>query len=187
MAEISFGRASAADGSKPLAAEAVPIGTTVRSESVQHVRLGENSEVKAQQAWRLYFETTQRISRALESELKVQAGLVMSDYNTLLVLWEAPEHTVTMSVLARKLVFSPSRLNYRIKVLEDAGLVSKKGCADDKRAHNVTLTAKGAEVFLAAGRLHKKHIDEVFLSHVSDEEIEVLGRVFGRIDAALED
>ena len=149
------------------------------------IKFGLGRDALAQRSWRLYFETSQRIRQNLEANLKERAGLTVSDYNTLLLLWEAPAHTLTMSVLARKLVFSPSRLNYRIKVLEDAGLVTKAECAEDKRAHNVALTEAGAQAFLNAGRQHRENIDEVFLSHVDDEELEVIERVFERIGRSL--
>ncbi|MDN6123024.1 MAG: hypothetical protein L0I80_04015 [Brevibacterium sp.] len=70
-------------------------------------------------------------------------------------------------------------------MLEDAGLVTKTECTDDKRAHNVGLTEAGAQAFLSAGRQHRENIDEVFLSHVDDEELEVLARVFARIAKSL--
>lgn len=149
------------------------------------IRFGPGRETLALTAWRTYFETSQRIRQALEAQLKDDAGLTVSDYNTLLLLWEAPERTLTMSALAKKLVFSPSRLNYRIKVLVDSGLVTKSSCPEDGRAHIVALTEAGARAFLVAGAQHKAYIDEIFLGHVSDAELEVLESVFTRIDRAL--
>ena len=149
------------------------------------VRFGRGRDALAQRSWRMYFETSQRIRQNLEGRLKDRAGLTVSDYNTLLLLWEEPTRTLTMSVLARKLVFSPSRLNYRIRVLEDAGLVTKTECADDRRAHNVGLTEAGAQAFLDAGRQHREDIDEIFLTHIDDEELEVIDRVFARISETL--
>ncbi|WP_166972887.1 MarR family winged helix-turn-helix transcriptional regulator [Brevibacterium atlanticum] len=149
------------------------------------IRFGRGRETLAQNAWRTYFETSQRIRQALEVQLKDDAGLTVSDYNTLLLLWEAPERTLTMSALAKKLVFSPSRLNYRIKVLVDSGLVTKAPCPEDGRAHNVALTEAGARAFLAAGAQHRAYVDEIFFDHVSDEELEVLETVFTRIGGAL--
>lgn len=155
------------------------------AEEVQPIRFGQQSEALAQRSWRRYLETTQRISQLLETRLKARTGMVLGDYNVLLLLWEAPERTLTMGALAKRLVFSPSRLTYRIKVLEDAGLVAKTECPQDKRAHNVSLTEKGGQAFLAAARVHRQHIDEVFLNHVSDEELAVIEQVFTRIDSAL--
>ncbi|GAA1643236.1 MULTISPECIES: MarR family winged helix-turn-helix transcriptional regulator [Brevibacterium] len=150
------------------------------------IRFGRGREERAQWAWRTYFETSQRIRQELDDRLKEQAGLTVSDYNALLLLWEAPDRTLTMGALAKGLVFSPSRLNYRIKVLEDAGLVEKTTCADDRRSHNVRLTEVGARRFLDAARLHRRAIDEVVLSQVSDEELEIIGTVFSRIAAGLD-
>lgn len=149
------------------------------------IKFGQGRDLLAQSAWRVYFETSQRIRQALEARLKEDAGLSVSDFNALLLLWEAPGRTLTMSALARKLVFSPSRLNYRIKVLEDAGLVVKTSCPSDGRAHNVALTEAGARAFIAAGGRHRGNVDEVFLDHVSDEELEVLHRVFSRLSQML--
>lgn len=146
---------------------------------------GRSREVLAQSSWRIYFETSQRIRQALEAQLKDDSSLTVSDYNTLLLLWETPGRTLTMSTLAKKLVFSPSRLNYRIKVLEESGLVTKTPCPDDGRAHNVALTEAGAQAFLAAGARHTSYVDEIFFEHVSDEELAVLESVFARIGRAL--
>ena len=148
------------------------------------IRFGRGREERAQEAWRTYFETSQRIRQVLDDRLKEQAGMSVSDYNTLLLLWEAPERTLTMGTLAKRLVFSPSRLNYRIKVLEDAGLVEKLACAADRRSHNIRLTEAGGRRFLDAARLHSRAIDEVFLSHVDDAELEVIDTVFARIAKA---
>ena len=63
------------------------------------IRFGLGKETLAQNAWRTYFETSQRLRQALEVQLKDDAGLDVSDYNTLLLLWEAPERTLTMSAL----------------------------------------------------------------------------------------
>lgn len=145
------------------------------------IRFGRGREERAQQAWRTYFETSQRLRQVLDDRLKEQAGLSVSDYNALLLLWEAPERTLTMGALAKRLVFSPSRLNYRIKVLEDAGLVEKLACAEDRRSHNIRLTEAGGRRFLDAARLHSRAIAEVFLSHVDDAELEVIETVFSRI------
>ncbi len=60
------------------------------------IRFGRGREERAQQAWRTYFETSQRLRQVLDDRLKEQAGLSVSDYNALLLLWEAPERTLTM-------------------------------------------------------------------------------------------
>src|SRR5699024_1866846 len=121
-----------------------------RGPIMTRIQFAKSRDLLAQSACRVYFERSQRIRQALEARLKEDAGLSVSDFNALLLLWEAPGRTLTMSALARKLVFSPSRLNYRIKVLEDAGLVDKTLCPSDGRAHNVSLNETGAQAFIAA-------------------------------------
>ena len=136
------------------------------------------SSAKQQEAdWRAYFEVANRMAVELESRLKADSGLVLSDYNLLLLLWEEPEHTLTMSQLATGLVFSPSRLNYRVRVLEKAGYVRKSGCPNDRRAFNVTLTPAGRQAFLDAGRIHARHVDTLFYSVLGPEKVALLGDI----------
>lgn len=113
-------------------------------------------------AWRSYLETSQRLIGYLDTELRAETGLGLSDYNLLLLLVEAPARTLRMSVLAERLVFSAPRLNYRIGVLEKKGWVVKSACPQDGRAHLITLTDAGWEEFRAAGRVHRGHIGAVF-------------------------
>lgn len=113
-------------------------------------------------AWRAYFETGQQVVNRMESELKEDTGLNLGDYNLLLLLVEAPARTLRMSELADGLVFSAPRLNYRVGVLEERGWVVKAPCAEDRRAHNVTLTDEGWQEFRRAGALHRRHIEKYF-------------------------
>lgn len=120
------------------------------------------AEAEVLEAWRSYLETSQRLIGHLDTELRVETGLGLSDYNLLLLLVEAPARTLRMSVLAERLVFSAPRLNYRIGVLEKKGWVVKSACPQDGRAHLITLTDAGWEEFRAAGRVHRGHIGAVF-------------------------
>src|SRR5699024_12382502 len=92
-----------------------PVRPAARGSIMTTIKFGQGRDLLAQNAWRVYFETSQRIRQEMEARLKEDAGLSVSDFNALLLLWEAPGRQPTMSTLARKLVFSPSRLNYRIK------------------------------------------------------------------------
>ncbi|GAA4284865.1 MarR family winged helix-turn-helix transcriptional regulator [Brevibacterium daeguense] len=136
-------------------------------------------------AWREYFETAQRLTTRLDAELKSGTGLSLSDYNLLLVLVEAPNRTLRMSVLADRLVFSAPRLNYRIGVLEEKGWVVKSASPDDRRAHLVTLTDEGFRRFLGAGRVHRAHIEKFFESALQPGDAEHILRISAAIDSNL--
>ena len=77
------------------------------------------------QAWRAYFEATALLQDRLDRTLKDGADLHLADYNLLLLLSEAPEGRMRMGELARLMVFSPSRVTYQVKTLEQRGLVER--------------------------------------------------------------
>lgn len=128
----------------------------------------------ALEAWRAYFETSQLITAQLDASLREHSGLDLGDYNILLVLAEAPQHTLRMSVLARCVVFSVPRLSHRIGVLVGRGWVSKVPCPDDRRASNIVLTDPGREVFAQAARRHREDVRAVFDDVLSDEQVSAL-------------
>ena len=138
------------------------------------------------EAWRLYFETSQRVMARLGAALKDDAGMDFADYNLLMVLAEAPQRTLRMTVLAEKIVFSVPRLSYRIGVLVDRGWVLKEACAEDRRVHNIILTDAGTAALVAAGRDHRAQIHEVFDARLSTDDIDDLARIMAKIRPAVD-
>lgn len=143
-------------------------------------------ETRTMEAWRLYFETSQRVMAQLGAALKDDAGMDLADYNLLMVLAEAPQRTLRMTVLAEKIVFSVPRLSYRIGVLVDRGWVLKESCTEDRRAHNIILTEAGTAALIAAGRDHRAQIHEVFDAQLDAEDIDDLARIMGKMRNAID-
>lgn len=144
------------------------------------------ADTRTMEAWRLYFETSQRVMAQLGAALKDDAGMDLADYNLLMVLAEAPQRTLRMTVLAEKIVFSVPRLSYRIGVLVDRGWVLKETCAEDRRAHNITLAEPGAAALIAAGRDHRAQIRAVFDAQLDADDIDDLARIMGKMRTAVE-
>lgn len=144
------------------------------------------AETRTMEAWRLYFETSQRVMAQLGAALKDDAGMDLADFNLLMVLAEAPQRTLRMTVLAEKIVFSVPRLSYRIGVLVDRGWVLKEACAEDRRAHNIILAEAGATALVAAGRDHRAQIRAVFDSQLDADDIDDLARIMGKMRTAVE-
>lgn len=131
--------------------------------------------------WRSYFESSAMLTQRLEQSLRAETGLSLADYNVLLLLTEAPEHRLRMGELARKLVFSPSRLTYLIGSLVRRGLVVRQDAVDDGRGKEASLTDAGAQAFRRAAVLHARDVDELFLDALSEQDLAVLARVFARL------
>ena len=102
------------------------------------------------QGWRAYFEATALLQDRLDRTLKESAGLHLADYNLLLLLSEAPEGRLRMGELARLMVFSPSRVTYQVKTLEQRGLVERQPDPRDRRSKIVAPTGAGRELYASA-------------------------------------
>lgn len=139
------------------------------------------------EVWRHYFESSARLVHRLEQSLRASSGLTLADYNVLLLLTEAPDQRLRMGELARRLVFSPSRLTYLVKSLSERGLVERRCTAEDRRGTDAVLTAAGADAFRRAAVRHARDVHGLFLDDLSDGDAATLGRVFAALDARLQD
>ncbi|OMH33268.1 hypothetical protein BGP79_06605 [Tersicoccus sp. Bi-70] len=121
----------------------------------------------------------------LERSLRADTGLHLADYNLLLVLTEAPDHRMRMGELAGRMVFSPSRLSYQVRTLEQRGLVERCAAPGDRRGAEAVLTEEGRHLFRRAAALHFRDVTDLVLDRIDDEEAGVLLRVFSRLAGAL--
>ncbi|MFC0582544.1 MarR family winged helix-turn-helix transcriptional regulator [Micrococcoides hystricis] len=144
-----------------------------------------SSNALLQDAWRQYFETSAALTNAVDEHLQESSGLSVGDYNILLALVEAPEHRLRMGELAERIIFSASRLSYRIRRHEDREWVSIVPDAADGRSRWVQLMPEGKRVFLRAAKLHSVFVREHFMNLLSEDDAETLVRIFQRIELGL--
>lgn len=139
------------------------------------------------QAWRAYFEATALLQDRLDRTLKADQDLNLADYNLLLLLAESPEGRLRMGELARLMVFSPSRVTYQVKTLQQRGLVERCASSTDRRGAEAVITDEGRHRFRRAAVLHSRQVRELFLDRLEDGEAATLLRVFSRVGRGLED
>ncbi|TRW44443.1 MarR family transcriptional regulator [Georgenia yuyongxinii] len=96
-----------------------------------------------QHSWRQLLRGSAQLFDDVNHDLEQQSGLSLSEYEVLVRLSEADGRTLRMSVLAAELVHSRSRVTHTIRRMEQAGLVERRTCADDRRGVNCTLTDAG--------------------------------------------
>lgn len=123
----------------------------------------------------------------LDDDLRAAAGMSLMDYHVLLVLSECPAHRLRMGELAARMIFSPSRLTYQVKVLERRGWVLRHPSPDDKRVHYAVLTATGLEALRAADCHHIATVQRLFTDDLDEHELHVLAQVFTRLRSRLHD
>lgn len=138
-------------------------------------------------AWRPYIEASLLLETRLDEDLRAATGMSLMDYHVLLVLSESPAHRLRMGELAARMVFSPSRLTYQVKVMERRGWVLRQPSSDDKRVNYAVLTATGLETLREADCHHIETVQRLFTDDLDEHELHVLARVFTRLQGRLRD
>jgi DNA-binding MarR family transcriptional regulator len=90
-----------------------------------------------------------------------------------------------LTTVAERTGFDPSTVSRQVADLEKAGLLSRDGDPDDRRAVLLQATPKGQQLMetLTAGR--RKRLERL-LGDWSDEDIKTFGRLLGQLNEATE-
>jgi len=131
-------------------------------------------------AWIGLLETHKRLTRALDAELEAEHGLSLSGVECLGRLAAADRRAMRLTALANATGLSLSRISRIVDTLESRKLVERRSSAEDARAVEAHLTAAGLELVRQAQASHFASVHERFFEQLSDEELAVLARVFGR-------
>lgn len=135
-------------------------------------------------AWRGAFVTTSLVAGALDEELRERTAIDLQVYDALLHVFEAGEEGIRMTDLARRIVMSKAGLTSLVDRLQARDLLQRRPDPADRRAHRIVLTEHGLATFLAAAKVHVDGIERWFGRHVTEDEADLLRRVFDRIAAA---
>jgi DNA-binding MarR family transcriptional regulator len=135
-------------------------------------------------AWRALLETHAAVTELLARELVAERGLPLSRYDVLLNLAEAPGGRLRMQELSGSVLLSKSGLSRLVDRMEEAGLVRRERCEDDRRGWFTVLTEQGRSALRRAAPIHLRGIQEHFARHLDDEEARVLATALARVSAA---
>lgn len=138
-------------------------------------------------AWGGFLRTHFLVRRELERRLLARHRLHMSSYGVLLRLEWAGKAGVRMSELAEKAMMTTGGLTRLADRLERGGLLARTRSADDLRGYEARITPAGRAALRRANQQHLADIRELFLDHVTQEELEVLAAVWRRVKAAAND
>ncbi len=137
-------------------------------------------------AWLAFLRVHSRITAVLERELEAAEGLSMSWFDVLEQLRDAPDGQLRMQELGERLAMSASGLSRRVSRMEDAGLVERQPCPDDRRGVLVVLTNAGRQRYRRALPVHLRSVERHFLRHLKPGDAEHLTAAFGRVLADLD-
>lgn len=103
-------------------------------------------------------------------------------YDVLFALHEQPDKRLRMSELAEQVLLSRSGLTRLVDRLEAEGYLSRESCATDKRGWHVVLNEKGTGVLRLIWPVYQAGIAESFDRHLSDDDVDFLNGLWGRIN-----
>jgi DNA-binding MarR family transcriptional regulator len=135
-------------------------------------------------AWGGLLRTDFVLRRELERRLLEGHRLHFSSYGVLLRLAWARRNGVRMSELAEQAMMTSGGLTRLADRLERDGLITRTRSRDDRRGFEARITPAGHKALRRANQQHLADIRELFLNHVTQEELEMLARIWRRVTDA---
>lgn len=117
----------------------------------------------------------------IEAQLKRDSGLNRFEYTVMAMLSEHDGHELAMSDLAGVAFGSLSRLSHAVTRLEARGWVEREPGSGGRRHNVVRLTDDGLAAMQEASAHHVRHVDEVFVQPLTDDEVEALGTICAKL------
>ena len=125
-------------------------------------------------AWLAFLEVSHLLERAIEQQLRQDAGLSHAQYEVLSRLEAADGAALRMSELADVIVVSRSGLTYQITQLEKAGLVRREKCPSDERGILAILTRAGRDALTRTAPGHLRVVRENLIDALTPAQREAL-------------
>jgi len=133
-------------------------------------------------AWQALIKTTTGLLATLDNELQAAHGLSLGDYEVLVHLSDAADHSLRMSELAGRLHLSPSGMTRRIDGLVRAGLVERRQCPTDRRGSNAVITETGIEALRNAAPTHVRGVREHFITRLTARQLANLAAALSSVE-----
>ncbi|MDO5633798.1 MAG: MarR family transcriptional regulator [Micrococcus sp.] len=131
-------------------------------------------------AWSAIESVWTYLHSRLEAELHRECGMTAFEYELLELLSQEGAPT-PMSSVAHRVNSSLSRLSHVVRRLEERGWVRRRTSPEDARVTLVSLTGKGAMRFADSVATYERMVNEYFLQHLNDPELEATTEICVRI------
>jgi DNA-binding MarR family transcriptional regulator len=133
------------------------------------------------QSWAALLMLHRTVLQDLDTELRQQHKLAVSEFDVLITLLNAPDNRLGMSALAQQAMLSPAGTTHLVTRLERDGLVRREVDPADRRKWFTVLTYEGDRVLRAARITHNTVLRRTFLAATSAADREVLGQLWQRL------
>jgi DNA-binding MarR family transcriptional regulator len=142
---------------------------------------GKPLSAKEQAAWRAFVRAMAVAPRVLDADLLAVSRLNMADYHVLVLLSEAPEHAMRMSVLAAQATLTPSGLTRVVERLTRRGLVERTRSESDGRGQVARLTETGFQALIEVYPPHLQSVRTRFMRHLRGLDLAAFTKAMERI------
>ena len=136
------------------------------------------------EAWSRLLAVQATLVERIEAELSAAGLPSLTWYDALWALESADEGRLRMHELARGVVLSRSNVTRLLDRLEQAGLVVRENCADDRRGAFAAVTAKGREMRKRMWVIYREQIRELFSAHLSVSDAKSVKTALDKVLAA---
>jgi DNA-binding MarR family transcriptional regulator len=135
----------------------------------------------AREAWHRLLQVSSRVLRAIDAALEDHDRMMVSEFDVLITLDNAPDRRLRMTDLARATMLSSGGMTRLVGRLEQRGLVRREPDPNDARAFQATLTSAGREALARARITHDAVIEELVGAQLAAPDVRVLERTLGKL------
>jgi DNA-binding MarR family transcriptional regulator len=135
-------------------------------------------------AWAVLLTAHARLVERIEAALAAASLPPLGWYDVLWALEGADGRQLRMHELAEHVVLSRSNLTRLADRLEQAGLIARVSCAEDRRGAYCAITPAGRALRKRMWPVYQEAVARHFGAHLSDREATLVGDVFARIARA---
>jgi MarR family 2-MHQ and catechol resistance regulon transcriptional repressor len=132
-----------------------------------------------------FMEAHAGLVATFERRLAEHGAVTGQAFEILLRLLRSEGHRLRMSDLAAQTTLTASGLTRAVDRLQQAGLVERAACAEDRRVSYAVLTDEGEARIRCALPLHQEHIDEVLRAAFTADELADLDELLRKLRDAL--
>lgn len=127
-----------------------------------------------QVTWRTFLSTMQLLLDRFDRQLQQDSGIVLTYYEMLVRLSEAPDRSLRMSELAESSLSSRSRVSHAVARMEERGWVRREACPTDGRGYLAVLTDEGFAALAQAAPGHVETVRRDLFDQLSPTQLEQL-------------
>src|SRR3954466_14396361 len=131
-------------------------------------------------AWRSLLRAHATLIRRLDTDLELETGLALADFDVLAQLAKA-NGELRVTELAERALISRSGMTRRVARLVDEGLVRRDRATTDARGVVVALTKAGIARLAETAPVHARGISKLFVGQLDDEELALLERALNKV------